>query len=85
MPEQGSGKRGTVKPGFRAVFTQDALSANAIETAERSFARWIARGFATRKSEPSTPALRGTSCPQGENADGATDTRLITPSRGGRG
>jgi len=71
MPEQGSDKRGTGKLHFRAVFTEDALSSDALEAAERLFARWVARGFVASNREALDPALGLASGPGREDADGA--------------
>ena len=84
MAERGSDKPGPKKLRFRAVFTADALSADSLETAEKLFARWVVRAFAAGKSEPSPPALHGTSGPQREDADGATDPEPSIPAFGGQ-
>ena len=85
MPEQGSDKRIARKPHFRAVFTEDALSPDALEAAERLFARWVVRAFAARKSDACAPALDRMSGPQKEDAVGATDPEPSISTGGGRG
>jgi hypothetical protein len=84
MAEMGSGKRSTVKPRFRAVFTEEALSSDTLEAAERLFARWVVRSFAARGSEASAPAGRRPG-PQREDAIGPTDREPSIPTGGGRG
>jgi len=85
MPEQGSGKRRTVKLRFRAMFTEDALSSGALEAAERLFARWVVRALPARKSDACAPALDRMSGPQKEDAVGATDPEPSISTGGGRG
>ena len=77
MPERRSDKQGTVKLRFRAVFTQDALSADALEAAERLFARWVARGFLANSREALNPVSDLASGSGRENADGAALTRHV--------
>jgi len=71
MPEWRSDKRCPGKLRFRAVFTEDALSADALAAAERLFARWVARAFVASNREALDPALGRASGPGREDADGA--------------
>jgi len=77
MPEQGSDKRETVKLGFRAVFTEDALTMADLESAGRLFARWVARGSAESNREALDPALGLASGPGREDSDGAAPARHV--------
>jgi hypothetical protein len=84
MPERRSDKPGPKKLRFRAVFTADALSADALATAARLFARWAVRALGARESEASAPAGRRPG-PQTEHADGATGLGPRISVGGGQG
>ena len=70
MPEMGSDKQRTRKLRFRAVFTEDALSADSLETAERLFARWLIRDFLAGDREALDLALGLASGPGREDSEG---------------
>jgi hypothetical protein len=77
MPARRSDKPGPEKLRFRAVFTEDALSADALEAAERLFARWVARGFVAKGPEALDSGL-GLALGLGrENAHGAAPARHV--------
>ena len=71
MPERRSDKRGPGKLRFWAVFTEDALSADALEAAGRLFVRWVARGLVATNRETLDPAPGLASSSGRENAHGA--------------
>jgi hypothetical protein len=77
MPERRSDKPGPGKLRFRAVFTADALSADALEAAGRLFARWVARGSAASNREALDPALGLASGLGRENAHGTAPARHV--------
>jgi len=56
MAEMGSGRQSTVKPSFRAVFTEEGLTTDALEAAARLFARWMARSLAPDAPDAPDPA-----------------------------
>jgi len=77
MPERRSDKPGPGKLRFRAVFTENVLTVADLESAERLFARWVARGFAARNREALDPALGLASGPGREDSDGAAPVRHV--------
>jgi hypothetical protein len=79
MPEPGPDKRGPGKLRFRAVFTEDAVSAADMETAGRLFARWVARGFVASNREALGPALGRTSSPGREDSHGTAPACHVGP------
>ncbi len=70
MAEQGSDKRDAGKLRYRTVFTEDAVSSDALEAAERLFARWVARGLAARTREALDPVPVSASGAGRADADG---------------
>jgi len=77
MAEMGSGRQSTVKPSFRAVFTEEGLTTDALEAAARLFARWVARGLVATNREALDPALGLASGPGREDSDGAAPARHV--------
>ena len=77
MPEQGSDKRGPQKVRFRAVFITDAPSPDALESAERLFARWIARGYPPKDPEALRPAQGRASDTEREDSAGTAPARQV--------
>jgi hypothetical protein len=77
MPEQASDKRRPQKVRFRAVFITDAPSPDALETAERLFARWIARGLVPESPKALRPARGREPDTEREDSAGTAPARQV--------
>jgi hypothetical protein len=75
MPEPGSDRGTAAKLRFRPAFTGEALSSDALEAAQRLFARWMARGFAPSGPRELDSPLGRAADPGTESADGPASGR----------